>query len=137
VNRRDAVAEDLRALADDLRSLYESATTDPKERRRKERRWSALEGTLGVLTTLVARRLVVKLWGILTGEEVPKRPPTEQAKRSEHRPETTTDAAAETTSEPPTQVIDRPPAEIPPEPLTQAMAQPEAVTMPSSSSSVK
>ena len=138
MNRRDAVAEDLRALADDLKSLYESATTDPKERQWKERRWSALEGMLGVLTTLVARRLVVKLWGVLTGEEVPKRPPTQKRTRPPEQPTaTTSEAPAERTAEPPTQVIDQAPVQTSPDPLTQPMAQPEAETMSSSSSSVK
>jgi hypothetical protein len=121
VNRRDAVAEDLRALADDLTSLYESATTDPKARQWKERRWAALQGALGVVTTLAARKLVVKLWGILTGEEAPKRPPTERVGRPEPRPETGAQPPAATTFEPP----------------TQTMSQPEAETMSSSSSSVK
>jgi hypothetical protein len=120
VDRRAAVAEDLRALADDLKSLYESATTDPKERRRKELQWNALQAALGVLTTVVARRLVVKLWGILTGEQAPQRPPTER-RRPEPRQETTP----------------QPPVETPPDPLTQVMSQPEAETMSSSSSSVK
>jgi hypothetical protein len=133
VNRRDAVAEDLRALADNLKSLYESATTDPKKRQWKERRWSALEGTLGVLTTLVARRVVVKLWGVLTGEEAPKRPPTQKrTTRTEHPTETTPEAPAERTAEPLTQVMEQPPAQTSPDP-----SQPWAETMSSSSSSVK
>src|SRR5262249_1872281 len=41
-DRREAVAEDLRSLAGDLKSLLESATTDPKSRRRKELEWRAL-----------------------------------------------------------------------------------------------
>ena len=92
MDRRDAVAEDLRALAEDLKSLLESATTDPKSRQWKERRWSALEGAVGILTTLLARRLAVKLWGILTGEEAPVRKPPGGARpptrREERQPET-------------------------------------------------
>jgi hypothetical protein len=117
VDRREAIAEDLRALADDLRSLLESVTTDPKQRRRKERQWRALEGAIGVLTTLVARRLAVKIWGILTGEQAPRRPPTEPVRRAE-------------TTAPPS-------AETPSEAQTQAITQPEPETMSSSSSSVK
>jgi hypothetical protein len=75
--RRDAVAENLRSLATDLKSLVESATTDPKERRRKERRWRALYGALSVVTALVARRAATKAWSILTGEQ----PPTKGGKR--------------------------------------------------------
>jgi hypothetical protein len=71
-SRRKAVADDLRALADDFKSLLESATTDPKERRRKQRRWAALYAAIGVVTTQVARRSAAKIWAIATGE----RPPT-------------------------------------------------------------
>jgi hypothetical protein len=86
MDRREAIAEDLRALADDLKSLVDSATTDPKERQRKERQWSALQGAIGVLTTLAARRIAVKLWGVLTGEEAPVKrgapvPPPRQEER--------------------------------------------------------
>jgi hypothetical protein len=75
--RRDAVAENLRSLATDLKSLVESATTDPKERRKRERQWRALYGALSVLTALVARRAATKAWSILTGEQ----PPTKGVKR--------------------------------------------------------
>jgi hypothetical protein len=94
MDRREAVAEDLRALADDLKSLLESATTDPKARQWKERRWSALEGAVGILTTVVARRLAMRLWGILTGEQAPvarpggAQPPARQEKPQERQPET-------------------------------------------------
>jgi hypothetical protein len=82
-DRRDAIAEDLRALADDFKSLLESATTDPKQRKREERRWRVLYGALGVLMTLAARKAATKAWAILTGE----RPPTARAtprERQEH-----------------------------------------------------
>jgi hypothetical protein len=74
-DRREAIAEDLRALASDLKSLVEVATTDPKERRKKERQWRALYGALSVVTALVARRVATKAWAILTGE----RPPVKRA----------------------------------------------------------
>jgi len=74
-DRRDAIADDLRSLATDLKSLVDSATTDPKERRRKERQWRALYGGLGLVTALVARRAANKAWAVLTGE----RPPVKRA----------------------------------------------------------
>lgn len=74
-DRRDAIADDLRLLASDLKSLVESATTSPKERRKKERQWRALYGALSVVTALVARRAANKAWAILTGE----RPPAKRA----------------------------------------------------------
>jgi hypothetical protein len=84
-DRRDAVAEDLRSLAADLKSLLESATTDPKERQRKERRWTALYGALGIVMSLAARQVATKAWGVLTGEHPPvKMPPgSSQATRRE------------------------------------------------------
>jgi hypothetical protein len=70
-DRREAVADDLRALATDFKSLLESATTDPKERQRKERLWRVLYAVLGAVTTLVARRAAIKAWAVLTGEQPP------------------------------------------------------------------
>lgn len=74
-DRRDAIAENLRSLATDLKSLVDSATTDPKERRKKERQWRALYGALSLITALAARRAATKAWAILTGE----RPPAKRA----------------------------------------------------------
>lgn len=71
--RRDAVAENLRSLASDLKSLVDSATTDPKERRKKERRWRALNGAIGAVTALAARKAAIRAWTILTGERPPAR----------------------------------------------------------------
>ena len=84
-DRRDAVAEDLRTLAADLRNLLDSATTDPKERQRKERRWTALYGALGILTSLVARHVATKAWGILTGEHPPAKAPPASSQATERR----------------------------------------------------
>ena len=74
-DRREAIADDLRSLATDLKSLVDSATSDPKERRRKERQWRALYGGLSLVTALVARRAANRAWAVLTGE----RPPVKRA----------------------------------------------------------
>ena len=71
--RRDAIADNLRSLATDLKDLVDSATTNPKERRKKERQWRALYGALSIVTTLVARKAATKAWAILTGERPPVR----------------------------------------------------------------
>ena len=81
-DRRDAVAEDIRTLAADLKNLLDSATTDPKERQRKERRWTALYGALGLVTSLVARQIATKAWGVLTGEQPPVKMPPGPSKRA-------------------------------------------------------
>jgi len=80
-DRRDAVADDLRALATDLKSLLESATTDPKERNKKERRWRVLYTAFGIATTVAARKGATKTWGILTGEEPPTKGAPQAAKQ--------------------------------------------------------
>jgi hypothetical protein len=64
---REAVAEDLRALADDLKDLVQ----DPKLRKQRERRWGVLYGAVGLVMTLAARRLAARAWSILTGEQPP------------------------------------------------------------------
>jgi hypothetical protein len=70
--RRDLVAAQLSELADDLENLWRAATRDPKKEARRERAWSLLSGLLAVGSTMASRKLVAKLWPILTGE----RPPT-------------------------------------------------------------
>jgi len=70
-SKREAVVEELRAVGDDLQSLVETITRDPKERQRRERRWRILYGALGAVATLGARRLATKAYGILTGEAPP------------------------------------------------------------------
>jgi hypothetical protein len=72
-DRRDAVADNLRSLATDLKSLVDSATTDPKERRKKERRWRALYGAISLVTALAARKAATRAWTVLTGERPPAR----------------------------------------------------------------
>jgi hypothetical protein len=44
---------------------------DKKTERRKRLAWGALQGALGAAATIGARRLVAKLWGVLTGERPP------------------------------------------------------------------
>lgn len=69
--RRDLVAEQLQQLADDLEELWRAATRDPAAERRRERGWALLSGALGIASTMATRRLLAKLWPILTGEQAP------------------------------------------------------------------
>lgn len=71
-DRREVVAENLRALARDLKALLKSATTDPSEQAKKERRWRALQSAFAIATTVAARRGAARVWRILTGEEPPQ-----------------------------------------------------------------
>ena len=46
---------------------------DPKTERNKRLLWGAVQGLVGAVFTLAARRLVAKLWGVLTGEQPPSK----------------------------------------------------------------
>jgi hypothetical protein len=115
---RDALAEDLRALADDIRRALE----DPKKRKRKERAWALLEGALVLGFTLAARQLAMKAWSLLTGERPPPRRPGPAPKRPETPPSASTPAPTPESSRPgteaPTVIADAapPPSAEPPTP---------------------
>jgi hypothetical protein len=76
---REALTEDLRAVAEDVRRFLE----DPKKRERKERTWRMLEATLALGMSLAARQLAMKLWSLLTGEKPPTRRPGPAPKKPE------------------------------------------------------
>jgi hypothetical protein len=85
-NRRDLVAEQLRALADDLEGLWKAATRDPAAEQRKQRGWVLLTAALGALATMASRKAVAKLWPILTGEAPPgTKAPGAQRERDRER----------------------------------------------------
>jgi hypothetical protein len=85
-NRRDLVVEQLRALADDLEELWKAATRDPAAERRKQRGWVLLTGALGAAATIASRKVLAKLWPILTGEPPPgpKAPAAPRERDREH-----------------------------------------------------
>jgi hypothetical protein len=83
--RRDVVAEQLHQLADDFEELWKALTRDPAVERRKERGWTLLVGALGAGATMASRRLVAKVWPILTGEQ----PPIAKTPRPAPRPDVT------------------------------------------------
>ena len=70
-DRRELLAEQLRTIADDLRGLVVTARHDPKERARGDRVRTLLFGGLVAVLTLAARKLVAKVWHVLTGEPPP------------------------------------------------------------------
>ena len=72
-SRRKATAEELKTVADDVRAVVRTATHDPKELARKQRRWRLLYGAVSAVSALVARRFAAKSWAILTGERPPGR----------------------------------------------------------------
>jgi hypothetical protein len=86
--RRELVAQQLRVLADDLEQLWKTATRDPAKEKRKERGWILLTGALGAASTMASRKVMTKLWPILTGEPVPSvAPPSAPPASREPEPE--------------------------------------------------
>jgi hypothetical protein len=85
-NRRDLVVEQLHALADDLEELWKAATRDPAAEQRKQRLWMLFSGALGAASTMATRKVLAKLWPILTGEQppgpkAPSKPPARPRER--------------------------------------------------------
>jgi hypothetical protein len=46
---------------------------DAKTERKKRLLWGAVQGVVGAVFTLAARRVVAKAWGVLTGEQPPSK----------------------------------------------------------------
>jgi hypothetical protein len=70
-DKKEALSDELTALADDLKSLFETLVRDPKEQAKKERRWRILYGVTGAVFTIGARQVAARAWRILTGEMPP------------------------------------------------------------------
>jgi hypothetical protein len=85
--RRELVAQQLRVLADDLEELWKAATRDPAAERRKQRGWILLTGALGAASTMASRKVMTKLWPILTGEPVPSVAPPSTPSPESREPE--------------------------------------------------
>lgn len=64
------------AVARAGQELTEKAWTvgrDPKVEKRKRLAWGLVQGVVGAVFTLGARRIGAKVWGVLTGEQPPTR----------------------------------------------------------------
>lgn len=90
--RREVVSEQLRTLADDLDQLWKAVTRDPAAERRKQRAWILLTGALGAASTMASRKVMTKVWPILTGEPAPSlappsSPPASSGPELEAKPE--------------------------------------------------
>lgn len=93
-NRRDVVAEQLSALADDLEALWRAATKDPKAEARRERTWKIISAGTAAISTVVARQVLSRVWPILTGESPPTTPPPKPPRQEERQREQTTAGAS-------------------------------------------
>jgi hypothetical protein len=91
--RKDVVVEQLEDLVEDLEDLWRALTRDPKAEARKERLWTIVSGVAGAASTMASRKLLAKLWPILTGERPPTRAPA--APQQETEPTESADEARE------------------------------------------
>ena len=70
-NRREVVTEQLEELRTDLDALWVALTHDPKKEARKERVWTIFAGILGAVAGMAAKKVALRTWDILTGEQPP------------------------------------------------------------------
>jgi hypothetical protein len=72
VKTEDKVRSAIARVGEEITELAYTVGRDQKTAKRKRMAWGALQGALGAVATIAARRGVAKVWGVLTGE----RPPT-------------------------------------------------------------
>jgi hypothetical protein len=107
-SKRELAKEQLERLGQELQGLYDVLTKDPKKEQRRERAWAMLYGVTSAGFALVARRVLMRVWPILTGEAPPmaRLPSGSQASQSagagnpeldDERQVVRTDARPETT----------------------------------------
>ncbi|HET6944534.1 MAG TPA: hypothetical protein VFI01_04230 [Gaiellaceae bacterium] len=71
VKTQEKVRSAVARVGEELTEKAWTVGRDRKAERKKRLAWGALQGTFGVLATIAARRVGVKLWGVLTGERPP------------------------------------------------------------------
>ena len=71
VKLEDRVRSAIATVGEEIQEAAWKVGRDPKAERRKRIRWGILQGALGAVFTLGARRVGAKAWGILTGEQPP------------------------------------------------------------------
>jgi len=71
VKTEDKVRSAIARVGEGLSEKAWTVGRDPKAERRKRLAWGVLQGALGAVATLGARRAGAKAWGILTGEKPP------------------------------------------------------------------
>jgi heme-degrading monooxygenase HmoA len=65
------VRRGIATVGEKISELAWTVGRDGREEARRQRRWRALDGLLGVVATAVARKGALKAWNVLTGEAPP------------------------------------------------------------------
>jgi hypothetical protein len=73
VKTEDKVRSAIARAGEELTEKAWTIGRDPKAEKRKRLAWGIVQGAVGAVFTLAARRAGAKAWGILTGEQPPTR----------------------------------------------------------------
>lgn len=68
-----AIRSGIARLGEEISEKAWTVGRDPKAERKKRLAWGVLQGAIGAVFTLGARRVGAKAWGVLTGEQPPAR----------------------------------------------------------------
>ena len=71
VKTEDKVRSGIARLGEEIAEKAWTVGRDPKVEKRKRLAWGLLQGALGAVFTVAARRAGAKAWGVLTGEQPP------------------------------------------------------------------
>ena len=71
VKTEDKVRSAIARVGDGLSQKAWTVGRDKKAEKRKRIAWGVLQGALGAIATMGARRGVSRVWGVLTGEQPP------------------------------------------------------------------
>jgi len=71
VKTQEKVRSAVARVGEELTERAWTVGRDPKTERKKLLAWGALQGTLGAVAALGARRVGSRVWGVLTGEQPP------------------------------------------------------------------
>jgi hypothetical protein len=69
----NAIRTGIARLGEEIAEKAWTVGRDEKAERKKRLVWGVVQGSIGAVFTLVARRLGAKAWGVLTGEQPPAR----------------------------------------------------------------
>jgi ATP-dependent exoDNAse (exonuclease V) alpha subunit len=69
----NAIRSGIARIGDEIAEKAWTVGRDEKAERNKRIVWGVLQGSIGAVFTLAARRVGAKAWGVLTGEQPPQR----------------------------------------------------------------
>lgn len=69
----DAIRSGIARLGEEIAEKAWTVGRDDRAERRKRIVWGVVQGSVGAVFTLAARRVGAKAWGVLTGERPPVR----------------------------------------------------------------